>query len=84
MQFKTSLGRCQVARVPLDSQGYDKSGKYWGTGEKLYAVSFESANHCIFGYLRGPSAYVIADDCRNLRSAYEARDMFQYAGARYS
>jgi len=30
-----------VRRVPLDHQGYDRTGRYWGVGGKLYRVEWD-------------------------------------------
>ena len=32
----------KVYRIKLDCQGYDKHGRYWGLGPKLYRVCWEA------------------------------------------
>ncbi len=34
----------EVKRVKLDRQGYDENGRYYGVGEPLYSVYFETMN----------------------------------------
>lgn len=41
-------------RVTIDRQGYDKRGRYWGVGQKLYYVSDEDGG--IDKYVRADSA----------------------------
>lgn len=35
---KAKTTRYMVSRIPLDRGGYTKSGRYYGTGEKLWDV----------------------------------------------
>ena len=39
LQFtRAAIQRYEVFRIPLDVQGYDKRGTYYGVGEKLWIV----------------------------------------------
>ena len=39
--------KIRVFRVPIDSQGYDVGGAYWGTGQPLYCCT-DSASFRVF------------------------------------
>jgi len=53
-RFKKLSGKLYAERVRIDRQGYDKSGRYWGIGQKLYRVSTDDG--VLDGYVRAPSA----------------------------
>lgn len=36
--LKTRLLKVRAYRIPIDRHGYDKGGRYYGVGEKLWAV----------------------------------------------
>lgn len=36
---------CSLARIPLDSGGYDGGGAYWGIGRPLFRVQYEAGEH---------------------------------------
>lgn len=44
-------GRCHLARVRLDSGGYDKGGAYWGRGQPLFCAWDDDGTAA---YLRAP------------------------------
>lgn len=45
----------KVRRVRLNRQGYTPRGEYFGRGEKLYAVHYETAEQWWVEYKRGTS-----------------------------
>ncbi len=49
-----SAGRIYAEHVRLDRGGYDRSGRYWGTGARLYRVSDEDGE--LDKYIRAPDA----------------------------
>jgi len=51
--------RYTVDRVSLNRGGYDRRGRYWGIGERLYCV--EDAETGKFMHVRAPSAKAARD-----------------------
>lgn len=41
----TAVGKILLARVAIDSEGYDSGGAYWGVGAPLYWAE-DSADEC--------------------------------------
>jgi hypothetical protein len=48
--------KLDVVRVPVNRQGYDARGRYWGTGERLWRVSGEDGDREIDEHVRAESA----------------------------
>jgi hypothetical protein len=45
-------GPLTVRRIPIDAQGYDSGGAYWGTGNPLYCLTGESDEETIESFYR--------------------------------
>jgi hypothetical protein len=43
-----------VERMHINREGYDRSGRYWGTGQKLYRVTSRDTGRSL--YIRASSA----------------------------
>lgn len=56
---RLSAGRLYAERIRIDRGGYDRSGRYWGTGAPLYRVS--DADGELDVYVRAPSAKTAKD-----------------------
>jgi len=44
-----------LERWPVNRQGYDRNGRYFGVGEKLWRYTFEHGNDQRQGFLRAPN-----------------------------
>lgn len=60
-------GRLRLARVRLDSGGYDNGGAYWGHGQPLYRASGETKDFVFEQFVR-------ADDRDDAKQ--QIREMF--------
>ena len=55
----------KVSRVKLDAQGYNKGGRYFGVGGRLYRAVLDDGLDLRFEYLRAAS-YQDARSCYKL------------------
>lgn len=63
--------RLYAEHVRLNRGGYDRRGRYWGSGEKLYRVYDEVG--AINVYLRAPSSEAAREQVATAYSAFRAR-----------
>jgi hypothetical protein len=42
---RPTLRNVTVTRTHINSQGYDSSGRYWGTGQRLYCLMPSEPHH---------------------------------------
>jgi hypothetical protein len=75
---------CFIRKVPIDDQGYDPGGAYWGTPANLYFVESLETGEC--SYLRAASmtaaraqfpAATWQDGPIDMPAEYDAADMLQ-------
>ena len=59
----------EVSRIKLNSQGYTRTGQYYGSGMNLYQVYIETPNEVGDFEIRAPHANVLK---KALRSLYES------------
>ncbi len=44
----------KIYRVKLDRQGYDRTGRYWGVGPKLYRATMDDGETLRETHVRAP------------------------------
>lgn len=57
----------KVSRVKLDGQGYDRGGRYFGTGTRLYHYEVEQS------FYNDESGYMRASDYQEARKAFQSK-----------
>ncbi len=73
-------GKIRLARVPINSGGYDAGGAYWGTGERLWcARDEEGAERFIHAPSRASACRFLAIDVTRLARKLTARDFETFA-----
>src|SRR6185437_5945974 len=75
---------CFIRKVPIDDQGYDPGGAYWGTPANLYFVESLETGECAYLRARDMSAARAAfpsatwqDGPQDLPAEYDAADMLR-------
>lgn len=56
----------QIKRVPIDRQGYDKNGRYWGVGQTLWSWTVENDTDSEDGFERADSKREVLTDLKSM------------------
>ena len=67
--------KVEMQRVRLNSQGYDRNGSYWGTGQALYWFVFynEATKEEQSDFFRAPNRYFAKLELRRRFPALDLR-----------
>jgi hypothetical protein len=64
----TTAGRIYLRRIPINSQGYDSGGAYWGIGQPLWHAHDQDGNGRIFrARNRAAAKLAVLDDYPDAR-----------------
>jgi hypothetical protein len=73
-KFKKLTGKLWAERIHIDRQGYDRSGRYWGTGPKLYRVYTDDEYMIGHNYHTGEPKMAQIDQYERAPSAKVAKE----------
>ncbi len=60
---------CRIVRVPLDKDGYDKGGAYWGTPNNLFQVlALDGRHEGLCRYMRASANTAVMAAMRDVKA----------------